>query len=111
MGGAYIGQDPRLLWAKPGLDKFRQQLKKKVRAHGLFSLGVCLKVKIQRERASELGLRKEPRCPKERNSAGLVRPGSILRSNQLRAGRARGPAAAGSELGDLVGPPPVDDQP
>ena len=28
VGGAYMGQDPRLLWAKPGLAKFHQQLNK-----------------------------------------------------------------------------------
>ena len=28
MGAAYIGQDPQLLWAEPGLDKFQKQLKK-----------------------------------------------------------------------------------
>ena len=28
LGGAYLGQDPRLLWAKKGHDKFQQQLKK-----------------------------------------------------------------------------------
>ena len=44
MGGAYIGQDPRLLWAKPGLDKFRQQLKKKVRAHWLVLFGLLLEL-------------------------------------------------------------------
>ena len=25
VGGAYMGQDPRLLWAKPGLEKFRKE--------------------------------------------------------------------------------------
>eukprot|EP00435_Cladocopium_sp_Y103_P017599 s262_g4.t1 len=28
VAGAYMGQDPRLLWAKPGLDQFEEQLKK-----------------------------------------------------------------------------------
>ena len=28
LGGAYLGQDPRFLWAKKGLDKFQKQLKK-----------------------------------------------------------------------------------
>ena len=27
VAGAYLGQDPRLLWAKKGLDKFQKQLK------------------------------------------------------------------------------------
>ena len=28
IAGAYVGQDPRLLWAKPGLDHFQEQVKK-----------------------------------------------------------------------------------
>ena len=72
VAGAYMGQDPRLLWAKPGLDHFQKQLKKlkqKPKANQPVSSDFFEKNPTVRQEGLRKGWFREEKDPQEESSS------------------------------------------